>query len=268
MKNIIVLLDIDGTLVDIMQRTNTDELPALIVDLHAKGVRFGLNSNRALEDVVPVAERFGLGGPFILENGACFMESLDVAPIPTTTLPEDIPSTVERIVRSDVARLYPEATVECVDTTAMVTAKETTPGTHFYLNRFRKFSASIHHRIDGTPCQDVAVALTTTLNCSFVEEKLPLVAVAHRHGATITVEISGVDKGTGLNFLREKHPDAILIAIGDGVGEIALRSRVDKLYAVANAIPELKAVADDVSVEEITRGVVDLLNKNVRPLVE
>ncbi len=267
MQEIIVFLDIDGTLVDVEQRTNTEELPGLIAELRGYGVRFGLNSNRAIEDVIPIAKRFGLEGPFILENGAYIMETLDTTPIPTQTLIAHVSDLVEAVLRTCVARLYPDAVIERADTTDLISNRTFQMGKRFYMNRFRKFSASIHHRFDGEMRMDIAQTLAHELNRSFVELRHSLHAVAHAHGATVTVDVPGIDKGTGLAFLRLRVPHTMIIAIGDGSGDVTLRSYVDRLYAVANAIPELKAIADAVSSQPMTRGVVDLLKKYIRALL-
>lgn len=265
-SGIIVFLDIDGTLVDVEQRTNTEELPALIVELRKCGVRFGLNANRAIEDVIPIAKRFGLDGPFILENGAYVMDTLAAAPLPTQTLAVNVPSTVETTLRACVARLYPHAIVERMDTTDLVSRRAFEAGKWFYMNRFRKFSASIHHRFDGEMQVVVAQTLSDALNRSFDASGHALRAVAHAHGATVTVNIPSIDKGTGLVFLRSRVSYAHVIAIGDGSGDVALRPYVDRLYAVSNAVSELKDVADAVSRQPMTLGVVELLEAYVRPL--
>lgn len=268
MPEIIVFLDIDGTLLDVEQRTNTDGLPALVAELRELGVRFGLNSNRAIEDVLPVAKRFGLDGPFILENGAYVMDALDAVPVPTHMLATNIPEIVETTLRTCAAQLYPHAIVERTDTTHLVSIGAFKAGQRFYMNRFRRFSASIHHRFDGEAQGVVAQTLSDTLNRLFDESGHALRAVAHAHGATVTVNIPGIDKGTGLAFLRSRIPRAYVIAIGDGSGDVALRPYVDRLYAVSNAVPELKNVADAIALQPMTLGVVELLRERVRPLAD
>lgn len=267
MQNIIVFFDIDGTLIDIHQQTNSDDLPACIASLQALGVRFGLNSNRAFEDIIPIAQRFQLDGPFLLENGACLLNAIGEPAVPTANLAEGIPQHVEESLRRCVAHLYPDAEIHTVDTTALVREGATLSGEHFYLNRFRKYSASIHHRFSGNMYFDIAKALTKVLNADFEKSGLALKAFAHEHGATVTVEIPGIDKGTGLSCLRKRFPGARFVAIGDGLGDIALRPHVDDLYAVANAIPQLIAVADTVASLPMTQGVVELLETKVRPIV-
>lgn len=256
MDNRIVFLDIDGTLLDEQQRTNCDIVPT-ILDLHARGVRFGLNSNRAWEDVIPVIAQFHLDGPFILENGAYIKESVNSEPIMCAELPTNIPHIVfdalSQVSKSD-------ADVNIVDTIKIITQPDMiTEGNHFYMNALRKFSASIHHRFNYVNTLEIAEKLADEMNKFFRTNMILLHAQAHTHGATVTIEVPGVNKGTGMSFLRTHKPDAQFIAIGDGSGDVAMRSFVDRLYAVSNAIPELKSVADKTASAPMTQGVKEIL---------
>lgn len=265
MSACIIFLDIDGTLIDVDQKPNTDELPSCIAELQKKGVRFGLNSNRALEDIRLVAAAFGLNGPFILEGGAYFLETLDGTPHSLSKNTIDVPAITEQALKKIIPDLFSGADLMKIDTTRLIIENKFKAGKHFYQNEFRKFSASIHHRFDGGAHFEVAKQLARALQTSFDEEKVPLNAAAHTHGATVTVGMVGVTKGQGIKAVRELHPNAQIVAIGDGADELSLRRYVDRLYAVANAIPELKQVADAVSQEPMTRGVVELLKTTLPP---
>ncbi|GEM_PF-2459992 len=269
MPAIIVFLDIDGTLIGLDQKPNADGLPSLIDDLRARGVRFGLNSNRAVEDVESVVRAFHLDGPFILENGAYVMNQINGERRLFPGVPSDIPDLVRRAMGHVVAREFPGATLEVGDTTAMVeSGRETRDELHFFLNAYRLYSGSIHHRIDGRINPEIACRTADALNASFASDDIPLVATAHAHGGTVTVDIPSVDKGTALARVKREHADCLLVAVGDGSGDVALRPFVHRLYAVANAIPELRAIADAVSSEPMTAGVMEILRTHVRPLVE
>lgn len=261
MSQPIVFLDIDGTLIDVQQRTNADILPILTA-LQQQGVSFGLNSNRSWEDVEPIIERFHLDGPFILENGAYIKNGTEVFMTPGVF--ENIPVIVKKAVDEIVLRSFPNADVQSVDTTKIITSEQTKKGNHFYLNQFRKFSASIHHRFNGTSSMHVADELAVQLNQYFSDHHHNLVATAHTHGDTVTVGTPSINKGTGMKFIQQQFPERELIAIGDGSDDIKLRPFVHKLFAVANAIPELKQVANTVSSESMTKGVIELLQQYVQ----
>ena len=266
-KSIIVFLDIDGTLLDIRQACNSETLFHSIHTLKDAGVRFGLNSNRAKEDVISIIQQFGLDGPFILENGAVIYEHLDQNPFFADGLENGIPEKVKEALQEVVAREFPSAQCSVTDTVKMIQENAGGNGFHFFMNSHRKYSASIHHRKDGNTQRAIAEQLAHALNEFFLSKSWHLIARAHAHGETVTVEIPGVTKGTGLHLLRRHHPLSHVIAIGDGWGEVDLRDAVDALFAVSNAIEPLKQIADAVSSLPMAQGVEELLEKKVRPLV-
>lgn len=267
-QKILVFLDIDGTLIGYDQQPTTDVLKPYLKDLETRGVRFGLNSNRAHEDIIPVIEQFGLTGPFIIENGACVVDSIGATPEPLVEIPYDVPALTEIALRAVARELFQTDAVEKRDTTHLVIAgvSPDAPLT-FFMNIFRRYSASIHHRVKGEYHPHISEQLAQALNAYFLAHQIHLSATAHAHGATVTIDVPGVDKGTGLKELRLRFPDTLFVAIGDGGGDIPLRPFVDRLYAVNNAIPELKAIADRVATQSVTQGVLELLQHEIEPLL-
>ena len=267
-QKIIVFLDIDGTLIGYDQQPTTPLLLPYLRALEAKGVCFGLNSNRAYEDVLPIIATFGLKGPFILENGAYVLTTQDASREALAIINDDIPTITETVLRKIVQSVFDGAAVQKIDTTDLIISGQAQPSSlTFFMNTFRRFSASIHHRTEGTYDPAIAHRLAVALNSYFQEQALHLFAQAHEHGATVTVEIPGVDKGTALAQLRTRYPNTIFVAIGDGQGDVSLRPHVDRLYAVANAIPALRAVADKTATTPITEGVLEILKTEIEPLL-
>ena len=66
----LVFLDIDGTLIDKNYSSNCPDLKKLILLLQKRGFVFAINSNRSLEDLLPISKRFGIKGPLVGENGS------------------------------------------------------------------------------------------------------------------------------------------------------------------------------------------------------
>ena len=265
-KQLMIFLDIDGTLLNVQQECNSKSLPDTIASLQKLGVRFGLNSNRAKEDVLPVIRDFGLDGPFILENGAFLLEHIDDDPLFIDGVEKKVPEKVTEALKYIINTHFAGAQFHVADTVKMIKNNEIGHGLHFFMNAFRQYSASIHHREDGELKRDIALRLASYLNDYFISKQWNLFAQAHVHGETVTVEILGVNKGAGFRRLREIYPNTMLLAIGDGLGEVDLRKDVDLLYAVSNAIDELKKIADGVSAEPMAKGVEEILEKKVRPL--
>lgn len=65
----LIFLDIDGTLLDEKYKCNYSRLANLIEKLERNDIVFSLNSNRSLEDLLPVAKQFKINGPLVCENG-------------------------------------------------------------------------------------------------------------------------------------------------------------------------------------------------------
>ena len=64
----LIFLDIDGTLLDSSYASNDENLSEIIKKLQDSGKYvFGLNSNRSIEDMLPIARDFSINGPLIGE---------------------------------------------------------------------------------------------------------------------------------------------------------------------------------------------------------
>lgn len=255
----IFFLDIDGTLIGLDQNPNTSALTPLIRKLSKRGVLFGLNSNRALPDVLPIIKKFHLTGPFVLENGAYILSRVGRKKIITENLPKNIIKISKSAIISAINNKFPTAKLLYVDTVKLIKKNKWPKGLCFYANKNRCYSASIHNRMNGKPDRKIARKLASELNNQL--KGSGLFARANTHGETVTIEANNINKGVGVNRIRDLYPKSNIIAIGDDVGDLELRHNVDKLYAVGNAIPKLKKVAVGVAKEHLTRGVVEILEK-------
>ncbi len=260
----IVFLDIDGTLLGENQKPNAPGLPGLIQQLTRRGFRFGLNSNRAYEDVLPIIKKFHLTGPFVLENGAYVLPTVGEKRVFIRKMPTDIPSLVRHSLTTVIRAKFPTARLVYADTVKLIKKGRWPKGIWFFANKNRKFSASIHNRVNGRSSFLLATRIAAGLNAHFRVRQPDLKAVANRHGNTVTVEVKGVHKGSGFGIIRRLYPGTSLIAIGDGEGDLILRPYVDELYAVQNATLQLKRVATGVAKKSLTQGVEEILNALLR----
>ncbi len=253
-----IFLDIDGTLIDINQQPTTGGLPELIAELRSNGYHFGLNSNRAKEDVVRIITMFGLDGPFILENGAYILHPDGQEDVLSDGM-VGLQATLVELLQA----FAPTATVSLADTTKLYTTGDAVrgEGIELFVNQFRKYTGSVHHRINGVSSLSFATSIADYLN-EMLPSKCPgMIALAHGHGNSVTIESVGVDKATGCAAYRARYAPDKIIAIGDGTNDVALKDCVDELYAVGNAVPELKAVSAYTSPYPVTVGVIDILKK-------
>jgi len=254
----LVFLDVDGTLLNVRQKTNAQGLPALIKKMSLSNFQFGLNSNRSLEDVLPVIRKFNLTGPFILENGAYILKNVGGRKITAPGLPPKPITAIKQFVLKAFKK-FPNFKYEYTDTTRLVRNNRWPDGNWFFLNKNRKYSASIHNRINGVADFKVALRLTGELNKLFGRKKSPFQAHAGQHGSTVTIGPKSISKSTALDTVNRLYPDSLIIAIGDGEADLTLHGHVDRLYAVSNAVPQLKQAADYTAKKPMTAGVKEIL---------
>ncbi len=111
------------------------------------------------------------------------------------------------------------------------------------------------------PDTDYLMSLKPTLIEKFAREGWPL--RVSNTVAWINCDLAHVNKGTGLRRLmamcdlkRER-----LVGIGDSMGDMAIRENVGFFACPANAVAELKKVADYVSPLSEVDGVMDVLSR-------
>jgi len=88
---------------------------------------------------------------------------------------------------------------------------------------------------------------------------------AHRNRDRIDVTARGVDKGAGLRMLLQADGRPVL-AFGDGENDRPLFEAADHRVAVANAVPELRALAHEATAQYGGRGVAAYLNERLLAL--
>ncbi|MEA3191538.1 MAG: hypothetical protein QOD77_2120 [Thermoplasmata archaeon] len=78
----------------------------------------------------------------------------------------------------------------------------------------------------------------------------------------------GVDKGVGLRRLLESwgEPDARVVAVGDGENDLGLFAASTYTVAVANAVPALRAAADEVAPLPASQGFAWVVRERLTPV--
>jgi hydroxymethylpyrimidine pyrophosphatase-like HAD family hydrolase len=270
----IVLLDIDGTLLDSSYRVNCNSLPALIQEMQQCGYMFALNSNRSLEDIVPVAEQFAIMGPLIAENGVFFASLKDRSPKPL--VPKKVAahmSTVKVLFENRLKHLlatnYKDQWVWCDTDTVELLSKNDTERTVypkgtivFASNHFRRYTVSIHVMIsDGKNLKHASHELVDEL-CDGISKWAAdndfLVTRGYEF-SNILAYSNDASKRQALVFVAKHYKGARIIGIGNEVGDAEMMKDIGTFYAVNNAMELAKKSAVYVSEEPITKGVKDIL---------
>lgn len=272
----LIFLDIDGTLIDNKYQTNCDGLKVLIKNLAKKDIIFGLNSNRSLEDLLPVAKKFDITGPIIGENGAfVYMSSTGTT---HSLLPVNLRrkmSKLRKIFRPEAERFlrekYPRKNVvyRNLDTVDAIIRphKYDFPSDSLLIlnNKFRKFTISAHIREfreeNLIPAKKMLEELVDYLKKQFAEDK-DLVISYSLSFCNVLIYSSAVSKRLAIEKLKKKFFNSYRVyAIGDELSDFNMVNGIGSFFTISNASTEVKNLAGYVSPFNYTQGVIDILKR-------
>lgn len=271
----LVFLDIDGTLLDTSYHMNDSRLPALIRSLQeTRNYIFGLNSNRSLEDILPIAQLFSIEGPLIGENGimAYFPATRQTDFfLPQATLAglQKQKADLETILYQTLKEYFTVRRViwEDLDTVRAISQQTITPtykeGDIIVLNNvYRKYTISAH-------LFEFKSGKLEILEASSVEDIL-LKIKAQYSEMTITYDSKfsnilayspQVSKRSAIEQVISSYAGSRLYSIGDEISDYLMTSHIGTFLAVQNASSEAKLKAGFVSEEMGAKGVRELLVK-------
>jgi HAD superfamily hydrolase (TIGR01484 family) len=255
MKNLntIIFIDIDGTLLDNNLRANSGALPTLSKLLEQKGVLLGINSNRSLEDVLPVIKIFGITGPLILENGTyCIFNESEIFFVqrPKYNINKNILKIVRKFADENGVKLLFGDTVKLLKN---INSNEKL----ILMNSFRKYSASVHIFSDGIRNRELAKKIFSLLKKQLNSKSLNVSLSNSSH--SITCNIKKGSKTEAIKKIRSYFPDTKIYAIGNSVEDSLTMKYTDGFFAVANAEKEVQKKAIYVATKTYTQGVVEIL---------
>jgi len=173
-KKTLVLLDIDGTLINEKYDVTSDKIYEVIKKCTSKEVLFSLNSNRAKEDLLPIYQQFNLNGFMIGENGAFVLY-----PDGTSTFFVDSKEVdkLKQELPTYLSAKFPDGLLLYEDTVSFIKNPRKISATKVFLaNEFRKFTMSIHIRQndDGKLSKDLELTNTVANAISELIGKLNL----------------------------------------------------------------------------------------------
>jgi len=263
----LLALDIDGTLLNEdfgIDRGTANRLAAL----SAGGVELVLCSGRRFSSAVGYAKELGLPGPIVVNNGAIVKEAATGRTLYAEYFPRDQLPALLRLLREMglpavlLTDNYPEYDF-CVDV-----AEDGNPYHMEYLTLNRDM-ARIVHDLAAVPCERATqVDIFHTYPTLLAAEKTIREAMNGRVGTVIvrnvmykgcSLEIAapGTSKWKALQWLAQQRgiePQHI-VAIGDDTNDVEMVREAGYGIAVANALDEVKAVADYVTRQPRNLGV-------------
>jgi len=276
-KNIF-FLDIDGTLLDESYLCNYPKLMFLIKDMQNKGMVFSLNSNRAIEDLLPVASQFGITGPLVCENGLFAYlpsEKTNIFFVDKNHINQL--KKIKRLFRDWLDDFAVENNISLsykrIDTVKLATKESPSnyPNQSILVfdNKFRKYTISAHIKkcIDGKLVKDFSIL--GKIN-DFIKEKL----IKNNYDNYINVTFSEdfgnllifskmVNKKTGVVFLQKNYfKDYKVVGIGNELSDFKMVENVGEFWTVNNAKRNIKALAKKISTSNFSNGVYELIVAN------
>ncbi|GGM47976.1 haloacid dehalogenase [Longimycelium tulufanense] len=270
-KPALVASDVDGTLLDPMERVRP-RTAAAVRRVAAAGVPFVLVTGRPPRWVQPVARGVGVGGLAVCANGAVLYDAAEDRVLNAITLGP--------VLLQDAALALREAMPGCAFAVERITNGA---GQFRAENRYRHFLAEPDYEhawpdadSDEAPPAEVlghpAIKLLVR-HRDMVSVEMAAVArdtlgsavdITFSTGAGL-LELSppGVTKGTGLAAVagRLGVPAADVVAFGDMPNDLAMLAWAGHGVAMANAHPEVLAVADEITGPNTEDGVAQVLER-------
>lgn len=245
----LVVLDIDGTLLDEEYQSNYPDLTSEITRLSALGVSFCINSNRALHDLLPVAQQFNITGPLIGENGIFVYD-------PTTNstgylLPKEMLGEVESIKENAEKLLYavlqeqfPNTVVHWIDenTVEAISHHQSSMFEEDSIvvlnNKYRQYTVSAHlKQSKATRLISMTEQVSKVAELLSNHPSLPINCTVNYSQAfgNILMHSNFISKRTALQKLREiKMYDQIYV-IGDELNDFEMVDGFGTFLAPNNA---------------------------------
>jgi len=255
----LVALDIDGTILDHDQRL-TEPVRAAVARVD-RAEHVVIATGRSLYSTLPVLDRLGLQrGWAVCSNGSVILR-LD-------------PALPERYEVSDLVTFDPTPALELLRRhlpTALYAVEEVGRG-------YRLTAPFPDGELDGeqilvpfnellnTPATRVIVRSPELESSDFLGlvTELGLHEVSYAVGWTAWLDLApdGVSKASALELVRERLGVAAdeTVAVGDGRNDLEMFGWAARAVAMGNAVPEVKAAADEVTGDVAEDGLVPVLD--------
>lgn len=263
--------DLDGTLLNSSDQISRYSIQT-INGLVAKGMQFTYATARSLVSASVVAQGLSTTIPVIAYNGALIIHPATGEVISSLSFTEDEAGYVSGVLRKKGGNPLVYAYVDGVERVSYVKGREN-EGIRRYLD-VRKGDRRFRPLTDETCLYQGDIFYFTCI--ADREELLPLYEIFsedERFRCTLQQELyrpeyfleimsKKASKAEAIKRLKEIwHCDRV-VSFGDAVNDIPMFEISDECYAVANAVPELKACATGVIASNDEDGVAKWLLQN------
>ena len=266
----LIAFDYDGTAA-IDGQLPTQRVCDAVAAARAKGVIPVLATGRPYESAARYAEALQLDAPVICFQGAMAREltgekrTLYVEPAPFDAMCEVMALAEERRLELNV---YGEDAMHVIDRGRPAEFYEQWFGMKI---KFARSYAEICDRFAAegrTPLKGLFIGPSET-NDAFRDELRARfgdrLAVVRSHDLFVEVHSLDASKGHGLRFLAEHYgvPQAETIAVGDSGNDASMIEWAGLGVAVANALPEVFAVADEIAPPVMEDGLAYVIERHI-----
>ena len=272
MNDTLYLSDLDGTLLR-SDQTLSAYTCAVIDRLVSAGVHFSYATARSIETAEKVTRGIRVALPVIVQNGTFIVDSATKKPLWSAKF---TPAEAERIFEAFLRRgLFPiiYAVIDGRNRFSYLRDKCTGPQWEFLLTRIGgsdprareifseedALDGDLHYFAcisdDEGALLSVKEALEGDFRCIFSRD-------IYTGAPWLEVMPESASKAAAARRLKEMLGCNKLVCFGDAVNDLPMFELADERYAVANAAPELKAIATDVIDGNDEDAVAGWLEKN------
>ncbi|WP_233608351.1 HAD family hydrolase [Nocardia stercoris] len=257
----LIALDVDGTLLE-TGASVSPRVRAAVLAAAASGAHVVIATGRTLVATRQVVGELGLSaGHVICSNGAVRADLATWAPLDVHTFD---PKAAAVVLRS----LFPEMVLAVEKVGVGVWATDFFPGSirggEFHLVTDEQLVAEPTARLSGWwPAGDLDQMIAR-----MAEVDLPDAGwIQGDNEPWLVATKPGVSKSAALERLRRQLgvPREATLAIGDGYNDVDMIEWAARSVAMGNAVPEVKAAADEVTAEVSADGVAQVLERWFTP---
>lgn len=276
MKKPLVFLDIDGTLIDKNYQFNFDDPSTIFKKFVDMGWLFAFNSNRALEDMLPLYKKTNMNGFIIVENSSYIYEPKmqkttflisEKQKEKMTELKSKLPVLIEQLILSRYGKKIEWFNVDTVKTKNLkILSDHIHPEKiHIHNNSFRKYSASMHIKIakNGTLIQapeEMMFEINNGLKKLLKDEEIPIIINHSTLFGNILINFKSPNKLDGVEYIfKDKKNNYDFFAIGDELNDCQMVDNIGKFLTVKNAKNEVKNKSVFSSKYPYTKGVIECM---------
>lgn len=243
-RPVVLLADIDGTLVDHTMALSEGDLSA-IEEFMARGHYFSLATGRGRTNAELHMSNVPSNFPAVFSNGSLLYDRGEKKVILQHEMATEELSELFRIMQ----HFYPEIMIQIytADEIFLITDN---PADDYRVANHEPYQRVAFSKIRGMRCNKVLFGMQPN-NCDagkllaedHVTSHLPEMRVVKSQTMYLELTPAGISKGAMVEYIRD-HTDALIAVAGDYYNDIEMMENADLSYTLSTSPPEVQAAAD------------------------